>query len=153
MRFLMVLFSLTVFLNVHAAQADYPKKFAGICKEVGTTRKTNTKVGIDFSSFPNSLKIIDENGVITSAEFEKPTKMSPNVDKYVVLENVSTNQGTQFSLIYYGNLYADGPYFYEMTVSYDLDSNEKLKTHQLQTTYYQGQTSKGNEWVCEYQRY
>ena len=138
-----------VSLNAEA----YPMKFKGYCQEVGHTTKSEAMVGIDFSSFPNSLELINENGKITHAEFHNPIKMNPLVDQYVVLEKITTIPSTKFSLIYYGSAYSDSPYFYEMTVSYDLDASGFLKTHQLQTTYYQGKASTGNEWVCEYQEY
>lgn len=150
MNVIFVLIALLVSLKVHA----FPNKYQGFCQEVGSSKKSAAKIGLEFKDFPKSLSIIDENGKITTAHFESPTRMSPGVDQYVVLENIATSAPSKFSLMYYGSVYTTSrPYFFEMTVSYDLTPEGQLKTHQLQTTYYQGQVSLGNEWNCEYQQY
>jgi len=150
MKLIFVLMTLFVSLSAQA----FPNKYQGFCQEVGSTKKSAVNVGLDFKDFPNSLTVLDQNGKATTAFVNAPTRTSPGVDRYVILEEIATEAPPNFSILYYGNIYTStGPYFYEMRVRYDLDVSGALKTHQLQTTYFQGQVTLGNEWNCEYQQY
>ena len=137
-----------VFLSVvtHAQTV----KFTGSCTEAGTNRvQKDVRVGFNFSAYPQSIDVIKDEG-ITHVKFEKPLPNGTK-DKYVVMDKVS---GNDFSINYFGTLYYDGPYFYELRVAYQYDAAAgKLSALQAQNTYYQGKSSQVNIWSCTYNSY
>lgn len=120
-------------------------KFEGTCTEAASGQQQKSRVGFNFSDYPKSLNIIKDTG-ITHVQFEKPLPVSDGKDKFVVMDKVN---GNDFSINFFGTLYYDSPYFYELRFDYSFDAaNGKLKVKQMQTTYYKGKSTRNNEWDC-----
>ena len=144
MKYFLAILFLSVFAQAQTV------KFNGYCTEAATGKKQFTRTGFNFSDYPKSLDIIKDEGIM-HAQFEKPLPSGNGKDKFVVLDKAN---GGEFSVNFFGTLYYDGPYFYELRFNYSYDAAAgTVKVNQKQTTYYQGKSSQSNEWNCELTAY